>query len=291
MTYRIDCGGQKFFRNKAAQCGEDAVRPCQLRRLAELAPQDPVACSATGTSLIAAADGHVARPPTGGTTTPASVVAASGGQQARRREGRALLNGYKWAEARARCSARTASRTRRPTRSRSRPRCPTASIDIQVEGVRRPRRSNRRRRRSPSPRARRARRDELRVSRARSATTASASGSRRSASSATTATTTQFCKSGICTRDRSGRVLLAGLHRRRDDACPMDFDVRRDRRLGGPVPARTTIRRLLQHRSQSGNAVLAAPRPRGARPRSRRSPPPQALKCYDAPHAWPRRWL
>jgi hypothetical protein len=28
MTYRNDCGGEKFFRNKTAQCGENTVRSC-----------------------------------------------------------------------------------------------------------------------------------------------------------------------------------------------------------------------------------------------------------------------
>lgn len=29
MTYRTDCGGEKFFRNKLAKCGEDKVRTCK----------------------------------------------------------------------------------------------------------------------------------------------------------------------------------------------------------------------------------------------------------------------
>lgn len=29
MTYRTDCGGEKFFRNKRAQCGESKVRACK----------------------------------------------------------------------------------------------------------------------------------------------------------------------------------------------------------------------------------------------------------------------
>ncbi len=31
MTYRTDCGGQKFFRDRDAQCGEDAVRACNCK--------------------------------------------------------------------------------------------------------------------------------------------------------------------------------------------------------------------------------------------------------------------
>ncbi|HLL20517.1 MAG TPA: hypothetical protein VK427_00215, partial [Kofleriaceae bacterium] len=29
MTYRVDCGGQRFFRNQRAKCGEFAERPCR----------------------------------------------------------------------------------------------------------------------------------------------------------------------------------------------------------------------------------------------------------------------
>jgi MYXO-CTERM domain-containing protein len=29
MTYRVDCGGQRFFRNEQATCGENAPRPCR----------------------------------------------------------------------------------------------------------------------------------------------------------------------------------------------------------------------------------------------------------------------
>ena len=36
MTYRNDCGGEKFFRNENANCGETANRGC-VRRHAELA--------------------------------------------------------------------------------------------------------------------------------------------------------------------------------------------------------------------------------------------------------------
>ena len=31
MTYRVDCGGEKFFRDRDAQCGEDAVRDCTCK--------------------------------------------------------------------------------------------------------------------------------------------------------------------------------------------------------------------------------------------------------------------
>jgi hypothetical protein len=32
MTYRTDCGGEKFFRNKPAECGESKVRDCKCTR-------------------------------------------------------------------------------------------------------------------------------------------------------------------------------------------------------------------------------------------------------------------
>ena len=33
MTYRMDCGGQKFFRNKAARCGEEDERDCRCTQV------------------------------------------------------------------------------------------------------------------------------------------------------------------------------------------------------------------------------------------------------------------
>jgi Bacterial Ig domain len=62
MTYRTDCGGQKFFRNKLARCGEQKVRDCK--------------CSATQNShamlLGIFGEGNVITPPPDvSLTTPA----------------------------------------------------------------------------------------------------------------------------------------------------------------------------------------------------------------------------
>ncbi|HEU0029818.1 MAG TPA: Ig-like domain-containing protein [Kofleriaceae bacterium] len=101
MTYRTDCGGQKFFRNEAASCGEfDGPRQCRcgasqnshLKILSVFGAGTPI----TGVPTVA-----VTTPPassTGANTLPANVIA-----QASDKRGIAkvelYLNGYKWAEA------------------------------------------------------------------------------------------------------------------------------------------------------------------------------------------------
>ena len=55
MTYRMDCGGQKFFRNKAAQCGEVGVRTCRCGG-SQNSHVKIRGVFGDGTSLIAAAD-------------------------------------------------------------------------------------------------------------------------------------------------------------------------------------------------------------------------------------------
>lgn len=100
MTYRFDCGGQKFFRNEVANCGENAPRACKCG-----ANQNShlklLNIFGAGTSLIPA--------PTVAITTPnaSSDAADSLGQNviATSFSDRGVarvelwLNGYKWAEA------------------------------------------------------------------------------------------------------------------------------------------------------------------------------------------------
>lgn len=98
MTYRVDCGGQKFFRNEQASCGEFQARPCrcgasQNSHTKLLSVFDP------GSSIIA--------PPTSVITTPQSGASALGaivGAEAGSRRGvskvELFVNGFKWAEAR-----------------------------------------------------------------------------------------------------------------------------------------------------------------------------------------------
>ncbi len=96
MSYRSDCGGERFFRNQSARCGEFAPRPCN--------------CGGDQNShvriLTAAGPGTpITTPPTISIATPASGATATNGQQvtaiAGAQRGIATLelwlNGYKWA--------------------------------------------------------------------------------------------------------------------------------------------------------------------------------------------------
>ncbi|HWU86631.1 MAG TPA: hypothetical protein VN253_05130 [Kofleriaceae bacterium] len=97
MTYRVDCGGQKFFRNDNASCGEFQARQCR--------------CGASQNShlkLLSVFDAgrSIIPPPTVAITTPGatetqlgSIVAATAGSRRGVARVELYLNNYKWAEA------------------------------------------------------------------------------------------------------------------------------------------------------------------------------------------------
>ena len=98
MTYRNDCGGQKFFRNSRAACGEDAVRACR--------------CGGTQNShaallLVFGAGTPITTPPTvtlegvAGTAIPAGEVVVHATAAAQRGVAKLelFLNGSRWAVA------------------------------------------------------------------------------------------------------------------------------------------------------------------------------------------------
>lgn len=102
MTYRNDCGGQKFFRNEVANCGETANRACH--------------CGGTQNSHLkvlsvfgASAAVPIVKPPTASMLSPLptamttdllgiSVVVSSGAQRGVSRVD-LYFNGFKWADA------------------------------------------------------------------------------------------------------------------------------------------------------------------------------------------------
>lgn len=73
MTYRFDCGGQKFYRNAFARCGEESVRQCRCgstqnshkKLLQVFGPGTPI----TGAPAIT-----MTNPPAGATDLPANVI-------------------------------------------------------------------------------------------------------------------------------------------------------------------------------------------------------------------------
>jgi MYXO-CTERM domain-containing protein len=96
MTYRFDCGGQKFFRNKPASCGEDAVRPCRCggSQNSHLKIKNVFG---DGVSLIPPPTCSIVTP-MGGTITNGQIVAASAGSKRGVAKAELWLNNYKWAE-------------------------------------------------------------------------------------------------------------------------------------------------------------------------------------------------
>jgi MYXO-CTERM domain-containing protein len=99
MTYRGDCGGQKFFRNDLATCGEYTGRPCacgstqnaHLLLLNVFGPGTPTTTPPTIT----------VKQPAPGTTTISNgfTVIATAGAQRGIKTVELWLNGYKWANA------------------------------------------------------------------------------------------------------------------------------------------------------------------------------------------------
>jgi MYXO-CTERM domain-containing protein len=96
MTYREDCGGQKFFRNDSAQCGTNKVAPCNCgttqnshgKLLVVFGP-------AEGAPLVPPPDSTITSPTTG-------MLGASVGVSAGSKRGvskvELIINGFKWAE-------------------------------------------------------------------------------------------------------------------------------------------------------------------------------------------------
>jgi len=95
MTYRNDCGGEKFFRNELANCGETNSRACK--------------CGATQNSHVKlvgvfGAGTSIARKPTSALTSPVgggtlgTTVAIQAGAQRGVARVELYFNGFKWAE-------------------------------------------------------------------------------------------------------------------------------------------------------------------------------------------------
>jgi hypothetical protein len=96
MSYRSDCGGQKFFRNENASCGEFAARTCRcggfqnshLRILSVFGP-GTVITSPPVITLSAPADGAM--------VTGSAVITTTASSQRGIAHVDLWLNGYKWA--------------------------------------------------------------------------------------------------------------------------------------------------------------------------------------------------
>jgi MYXO-CTERM domain-containing protein len=96
MTYRVDCGGEKFFRDHAATCGENAPRACKCGGT-QNSHRKLLAVFGAGTPITA--------PPTITMTAPSTtalaagdVITASAGAQRGVARVDLVVNGFAWAE-------------------------------------------------------------------------------------------------------------------------------------------------------------------------------------------------
>lgn len=95
MTYRYDCGGEKFFRNKPAQCGEYSARTCKCGGLQNSVNKLTEILGA-GTSSIPAPTVSITSP-SGGTVQNGFGVDAQAGSKRGVDKVELILNGHVWA--------------------------------------------------------------------------------------------------------------------------------------------------------------------------------------------------
>lgn len=96
MTYRTDCGGEKFFRNKPVKCGESAVRNCMCASSQNShAALDKI--FGAGTSLIPPPSVMIDSPKSG-TINDGQVIAFKAGSKRGVSKSVLYLNGWKWGE-------------------------------------------------------------------------------------------------------------------------------------------------------------------------------------------------
>jgi len=97
MTYRFDCGGQKFYRNFEARCGEDQVRPCRCGAT-QNSHEKLLDVFGAGTPITGVPSVMLTNPPAGSTSLPANVIAIA---SAKRGIAKVVLhlNGSPWIEA------------------------------------------------------------------------------------------------------------------------------------------------------------------------------------------------
>ena len=97
MSYRGDCGGQRFFRNDAARCGEYSARPCSCGGL-QNSHLKLLSVLGHGTPITAPPVISLTSPANGAQISNESFVNATASAQRGVKTVELWLNGYKWAE-------------------------------------------------------------------------------------------------------------------------------------------------------------------------------------------------
>jgi MYXO-CTERM domain-containing protein len=96
LTYRRNCGGQKFFRNDAALCGENSVRPCRCGTTQNSHGKLLVTFDAApGEQLVPPPSSTITMPTTG--QLGGNIQVSSGSKRGVQKL-ELIINGFKWAE-------------------------------------------------------------------------------------------------------------------------------------------------------------------------------------------------
>jgi hypothetical protein len=98
MSYRQDCGGEKFFRGIPANCGEYANRPCQCGGL-QASHKKLLSVLGPGTPITAPPHLTVTQPAPGATIPNGQSVLVSAGAQRGVARVELWLNNHRWAQA------------------------------------------------------------------------------------------------------------------------------------------------------------------------------------------------
>lgn len=80
MTYRADCGGQKFYRNQAARCGEEEDRDCRCS-LVQNSHRTLVERFGPGTSLTGNPTVELSNPPAAGSELASNIIVTAGSRR------------------------------------------------------------------------------------------------------------------------------------------------------------------------------------------------------------------
>lgn len=96
-TYRTDCGGEKFFRNEAASCGEAALRTCKCST-SQNSHQKLLSVFGAGTPITGPPTIVLTSPTATGGTLGSIITAQAGAKRGVARV-EVFFNGFPWAEA------------------------------------------------------------------------------------------------------------------------------------------------------------------------------------------------
>jgi hypothetical protein len=98
MTYLANCGGQKFFRNRTASCGDFAAKPCSCASVVN-SHLKLTSVFGPGTSLVAAPTVTLDSPASGASVAKGFVTAPTAFSRRGVKHLDLFLNGHRWASA------------------------------------------------------------------------------------------------------------------------------------------------------------------------------------------------